>query len=606
MLKRVLFFAALGSSIAFAQTSPETAPSPTETAPLPEQQATPMATPQVTPEPEKQPSGGVVDEIERILREKENAEAAAAARMEPSQPRTHRYTNQPLSRVLRILAEQAGINYIEPNFTTDERISFTLLNLTPLQAFYDVAQSRGFQVVTDGNKYTLRRSDIVTPSFYVVKRYRIKNQPAEFLLQSIANFLGIDAKQAGENFPGYPKPINPTVSQGAGGQPSLSASSTTSITEQGAPRFQPGLPFDSPLSKGGFEAGGQEAVFVERSSNSLVVRATPEQQELIALEISRLDREEKQILIKTYVVEINDTNSLGAGIDWSQVLGAESGQGASFAIKSVQNQQFPSSAATVPSQTSGSGAGIGTLTDVLGNLTPGKFFTNGLILDVNNLQIVLHGLATRGLLRSNNSPMTVAKSGMPVTIRSITTQTFFVQSAASANFPSTTTAYKFDFGLTIDLVARILNNGLIDMNLNPTFSTVTSQSVAQAGTTTPVPVISTRSTTANVTVRSGQAAVIGGILQDSSTFNNNGIPGISKIPILGYFFKSKTGSGQRTNLIVIVSPTIIPARSQRQDRLGANERDMLERSADLPGEPPPFPYGRSGKEVRFMSKSKHN
>ena len=585
MLKRVLFFAFLGSSMALAQTSPETAP-------LPEQQATPIATPQVTPEPENQPSGGVVDEIERILREKENAEAAAAARMEPSQPRTHRFTNQPLSRVLRILAEQAGINYIEPNFATDERISFTLLNLTPLQAFYDVAQSRGFQVVTDGNKYTLRRSDIATPSFYVTKRYRIKNQPAEFLLQAIANFLGIDAKQAGENFPGYPKPINPTVAQGAGGQPSLSASSTTSITEQGAPRFQPGLPFDSPLSKGGFEAGGQEAVFVERSSNSLVVRATPEQQDMIALEISRLDREERQILIKTYVVEINDTNSLGAGIDWSQLLGSQTGQGATFAVQSIDNQAFPPRSNTSTGQ-----QGIGTLTGVLGNLTPGRFFTNGLILDVNNLQIVLHGLATRGLLRSNNSPMTVAKSGMPVTIRSITTQTFFVQSAASANFPSTTTAYKFDFGLTIDLVARILNNGLIDMNLNPTFSTVTNQSTAQAGTTTTVPVISTRSTTANVTVRSGQAAVIGGILQDSSSFNNNGIPGISKIPILGYFFKSKTGNNQRTNLIVFVSPTIIPARSQRRDRLGESEREIFERSSDLPGEPPPLPYGRSGKDV---------
>src|SRR6516165_2198578 len=213
MLKRVLFFAALGSSIALAQTSPETNPLPEQQGtPTPPPLAAPTVTPPAAPGPEALPSEGVVDEIERALREKENAEAAAAARMPPSEPRTHRYTNQPLSRVLRILAEQAGINYIEPNFTTDKRISFTLLNLTPLQAFYDVAQSRGFQVVTDGNKYTLRRSDIVTPSFYVVKRYRIKNQPAEFLLQSIANFLGIDAKQAGENFPGYPKPINPTAS----------------------------------------------------------------------------------------------------------------------------------------------------------------------------------------------------------------------------------------------------------------------------------------------------------------------------------------------------------------------------------------------------------
>jgi type II secretory pathway component GspD/PulD (secretin) len=589
--------------MALAQTSPETTPLPEQQAtPMATPQATPMETPQATPEPENQPSGGVVDEIERVLREKENAEAAAAARMPPSEPRTHRYTNQPLSRVLRILAEQAGINYIEPNFTTDERISFTLLNLTPLQAFYDVAQSRGFQVVTDGNKYTLRRSDIVTPSFYITKRYRIKHQPAEFLLQAIANFLGIDAKQTGKDFPGYPPPEEAKMPQEAG----ATSSGVTSVTEQGKPRFRAGLPFDTPLSKGGFEQGGQEAVFVERSSNSLVVRATLEQQDMIALEIARLDREEKQILIKTYVVEIDDTNSLGAGIDWSQVLGSAAGQGATFAIKSIQGQQFPSSAGTVPSQTSGSGAGIGTLTDILGNLTPGKFFTNGLILDVSNLQLVLHGLASRGLIRTNQSPMTVAKSGMPVTIRSDTKQTIFLATAGSLNSGPGTTAYTFTTGLTIDIVARILDGGLIDMNLNPTFSTVTGQTAAQPGTNTTIPIVSTRSTTADVTVRSGQAAVIGGILQDSPMFNNNGIPFISKIPVLGYFFKSKSGSNQRTNLVVIVSPTIIPARSQRQDRLGDGEREMLERSADLPGEPPPFPYGRSGKDVRFMSKSKHN
>jgi Flp pilus assembly secretin CpaC len=607
MLKRVFLLAvALGSSLVFAQTGPETAPSP-------EQETTPPAAPQTTPEPENQNSGGVIDEIERALREKENAEAAAAARMPPSQPRTHRYTNQPLSRVLRILAEQAEINYIEPNFPAEERISFTLLNLTPLQAFYEIAQSRGFQVVTDGTKYTLRRSDIESPSFYITKRYRIKHQAAEYLEQPIANFLGIaKMDNVRKNYPAYPElarlPQEATSNTGA---TTTTITPTTSST-QTEPRYEPGLPFDAPLFHGGFSKKAdqgpdeQVAVFVERSSNSLVVRATPEEQEMIALEISRLDREERQILIKTYVVEVDQSKGLGAGIDWSQALGLANGQGATFAVKSIQNQQFPSSAGTVPSQTSGTAAGIGTLTDVLGNLTPGKFFTNGLILDVNNLQIVLHALQTRGRVRGNNSPMTVAKSGMPVTIRSVTTQTIFITTPGTNNYPPTSAPYTFTTGLTIDIVARILDSGLIDMNLNPALSTVTGQSPAEAGTNTTIPIISTRSTTANVTVRSGQAAVIGGILQDTSTFNANGIPLISRIPVLGYLFKSKIGDATRTNLIVIVSPTIIPARNQRQDRLGEIEQDTLERSSDLPGEPPPFPYGRSGKDVRFMSRSKHN
>jgi hypothetical protein len=614
MLKTVFFFvAALGASPVFAQqTNPETAPSPEQqSAPA----ATPQANPQTTPGPENPNSGGVVDEIERVLREKENAEAAAAARMAPSQPRTHRYTNQPLSRVLRILAEQAEINYIEPNFvdregkSTDEKISFTLLNLTPLQAFYEIAQSRGFQVVSDGTKYTLRRSDIDSPTFYVTKRYRIKHQPAEYLEQPIANFLGIPKMEnVRKNYPAYPEPARGPqegMSSASGGNTTVTPTTSSTQTE---PRYEPGLPFDAPLYHGGFskkvgqERDEQVAVFVERSSNSLVVRATPEEQEMIALEISRLDREERQIILKTYVVEVDQTKGLGAGIDWSQALGLDNGQGATFAIKSVSGQAFPSNGSTSSSSTSG----IGTLTDVVGNLTPGKFFTNGLILDVNNLQIVLHALQTRGRVRSNNSPMTVAKSGMPVTIRSVTQQTIFITTPGTNNYPPTSTPYTFTTGLTIDVVARILDSGLIDLNLNPALSTITGQSPAEAGTTTTIPIISTRSTTANVTVRSGQAAVIGGILQDNSTYNDNGIPGISRIPVLGYLFKSKIGNASRTNLIVIVSPTIIPARNQRQDRLGDDERDTLERSSDLPGEPPPFPYGRSGKDVRFMSKSKRN
>jgi type II secretory pathway component GspD/PulD (secretin) len=135
------------------------------------------------------------------------------------------------------------------------------------------------------------------------------------------------------------------------------------------------------------------------------------------------------------------------------------------------------------------------------------------------------------------------------------------------------------------------------MNLNPKLSTITGQSPAESGTTTTVPIISTRSTTANVTVRSGQAAVIGGILQDGSTFNQNGIPVISKIPVLGYLFKSKLHSNQRTNLIVIVSPTIIPADNRRRDRLGESERDILEGSSDLPGEPPPVSWNGGGKKT---------
>ena len=567
-MNRILFLAALVPALVLGQNLPDVSPSPTA---APGENTNAQS---ITGEG-NQPNDTVVDQIERLLRERENSEAAAAARMPPDKPRTHRYTNQPIARVLRILAEQAGVNYIEPNIPAEERISVTLTNLTPIQAFYQIAQSRGFQVVTDGQQYTLRRSDIDSPSFYVTKRYVIRNQPAEFLLQPIANFLGIKVNQAASNFPAYPKPENTNVTQDA-----LAVSSGTG-SDQSRPRYEPGSPFDAPLSSGGFQKSGQSAVFVERSSNSLVVRTTPDQQELVSAELQRLDRREQQILIKTYVIEVNDTNSVGGGIDWSQTLGLQSGQGAKFSL--TGNAGIP------PANN------LQTVTGKL--LAPGSFFSNGLVLNLSDVQIVVQALQAKGRIRSNNSPMTVAKSGMPVTIRSDTKQTIFLQTPGTQNYGPSTTPYTFTTGLTIDVVARILEGGLVDMNLNPTLSTIAGTSAAQPGTTTQIPIISTRSTTANITIKSGQAAVIGGILQDSATFNQNGVPGLSKIPVLGYAFRTKSHLNQRTNLIVIVSPTIIPPANQRRDRLGRSEKRILDDSSDLPGEPPLAVDG-AGKEIR--------
>jgi len=547
-------------------------PTPAQTqspGPVPAADATPGNESSQSPE-------SVVDQIERLLRERENAESATTAQMPPDKPRTHRFTNQPIAKVLRILAEQAGINYVEPNIPEDEKISVALVNLTPLQAFYQIAELRGFQVITDGQRYTLRRADIASPSFYVTKRYTIKNQPAELLLQPVANYLGVKVTPAQNNFPTYPKPDNTTVTPDA-----LGTAGTGS--DQSRPRYEPGVPFDAPLSVGGYEKNGQTSVFVERSSNSLVVRATPEQHDLIKTELQRLDVAENQILIKTYIVEVTDTNSIGGGLDWSQTLGLQPGQGAKFSLTGQAGIPPASNFQTVTGAINAHGGG---------------FFTNGLVLNMSDVQVTLQALKAKGWVRSNNSPMTVAKSGMPVTIRSDTKQTIFLQTPGTQAYGPSTVPYTFTTGLTIDVVARILRGGLIDLNLNPALSTISGTSAAQPGTTTQIPIISTRSTTADITVRSGQAAVIGGILQDSVTFTANAVPGLSKIPILGYAFKSRSYSKQRTNLIVIVSPTIIPAADHRFDRLGESERKTLEDSSDLPGEPPPVPLNGPDKQNR--------
>ena len=522
----------------------------------------------------------------------------------------------PLNDLSQYLAHVAGFQFFQNPNIADVTVTGELFKRgDSLEALRALALQYNLVFYQKGRTlFLLTQDQFHSPSFFTTQRYRLKHQLAEYLLEPIANFLGIVAKPASQSFPGYPPPLISGRYHGCRSGAVRLDCGPTSSGNSSEPRYQPGVPFDAPLSTGGFARDGagqafQNAVSVERSSNSLIVRATPQEQTMVAKEISRLDREERQILIKTYVVEIDASNGLGGGIDWSTALGTAAGQGATFSLQSpgpasVNTSSSSSGGGSSSSSTSVGPSGVATLGEILNTLVGGRLFSNGLVLNVNNLQVVLQALQSSSRIKSNNSPMTVAKSGIPVTIRSTTTQTIFLQTAATANVQATTTAYLFITGLSIDIIARILDGGLIDMNLNPALSTITGQSPAQPGTTTTIPIISTRSTTANVTVRSGQAAVIGGILQDGQTFTQNGIPFIGRIPVLGYLFKSRITSTARTNLIVIVSPTIVPAASQRTDRLGEHEESTLDISSDLPGEPPPIPSGRSGKEVRFISKSK--
>src|ERR1700757_4672174 len=154
--------------------APEEKPVPT---PPPEAQPPPPAAPETSPPPNP------LDRMERQLQQREEAEQPPVPTGNPNTPGTHRYTNQPLSRVLRTLAELAQINYVEPYFNRDEPISVVLQNMTPLQAFYAVAAARKFKVVqeSEANVITLTRADIITPEAYETRTYTLKYETAEDL-----------------------------------------------------------------------------------------------------------------------------------------------------------------------------------------------------------------------------------------------------------------------------------------------------------------------------------------------------------------------------------------------------------------------------------------
>jgi general secretion pathway protein D len=99
------------------------------------------------------------------------------------------------------------------------------------------------------------------------------------------------------------------------------------------------------------------------------------------------------------------------------------------------------------------------------------------------------------------------------------------------------------------------------------------------------PTTSNKSANAIVTVRSGDVVLLGGFLENNKTSSNSGVPVLKDIPLLGNLFKRKSETGKRSELMILVRPTILPKPSDlanltNQQRENSGNIQELERRAN--------------------------
>ncbi|MGE5167279.1 MAG: type II secretion system protein GspD, partial [Deltaproteobacteria bacterium] len=116
-------------------------------------------------------------------------------------------------------------------------------------------------------------------------------------------------------------------------------------------------------------------------------------------------------------------------------------------------------------------------------------------------------------------------------------------------------------GVTLSITPRVNPGGLVYMDVSqedtsPDYSTVTANN--------PNPAINQRNLDTQVAVQSGQTVLLGGMIQDQDGDSRNGVPGLSKIPVLGSLFGSTSKTRQRTELIVLITPRVITSSDEAQ------------------------------------------
>jgi general secretion pathway protein D len=116
----------------------------------------------------------------------------------------------------------------------------------------------------------------------------------------------------------------------------------------------------------------------------------------------------------------------------------------------------------------------------------------------------------------------------------------------------TNTITNVQTGLTLTITPRVNASGIVTMQVDQEFSLPT-------GTTGPIasPSIDRRNVSTQVTVRDGDTIAIGGIIQETQTFDRSRVPILGKIPILGAAFGSTSSSTAKTELVILLTPRVI-------------------------------------------------
>jgi pilus assembly protein CpaC len=190
--------------------------------------------------------------------------------------------------------------------------------------------------------------------------------------------------------------------------------------------------------------------------------------------------------------------------------------------------------------------------------SPGAPF--GVILaEIVNSGTKIDGLITalesKGLLQRLAEPNLVALSGDTASFQA--GGQFPVPVAITSGIGIATPTIEFkDFGILLRFRPTVLNNGIINLSINPEVSELNfAQSVTISGTL--IPSIDLRRATTTVELRDGQSFAIAGLLQADNLRNISQLPWIGSIPVLGVLFRSASYQKDESDLVIIVTPSLV-------------------------------------------------
>ena len=184
-----------------------------------------------------------------------------------------------------------------------------------------------------------------------------------------------------------------------------------------------------------------------------------------------------------------------------------------------------------------------------------------------NIGATLRALQDKGILEVLAEPNLTAIDGQTAKFLAGGEFPFPVIQGSNGGFTSVTIQFR-PYGVKLEFTPYVNPDGTIRLKVSPEVSALDyTNAVKISGYT--IPAISTRKADTEIELQDGQSFAISGLLDHRITDNLSKIPGIGDIPILGQLFRSRSLNHSTTELIVIVTPTVVrPLEMPTSEHLG--------------------------------------
>ena len=310
----------------------------------------------------------------------------------------------------------------------------------------------------------------------------------------------------------------------------------------------------------GNTSGGRQVV-VTPQAGLVTIRAYPNELRQVRSFLQMAETHlQRQVILEAKILEVTLSDGYQQGIHWENVLGHVGDTDISFG-------------------TSPGGSGLSDqITGVIGGVT-------SLTFSGNDFSAMISLLDTQGDVDVLSSPRVTASNNQKAVIK-VGTDEYFVTDVSSTTVAGTTPVTTpeveltpFFSGIALDVTPQIDGEGNVLLHIHPSVIDIKEQikTIKISGSSLELPLAQSdiRESDTVIKARSGDVVVIGGLMKSENIEIKSQVPILGDIPFLGELFTNRSRSLKKTELVILLKPTVVGANTWKEEL--KRSKELLDR-----------------------------